>query len=135
MTDEDGATVRVEVMLGERKRLLDAKPATPKDDDHGAQTSAVTITSNLAHHGDDLLDRRRVGWIVHPLVTRAIARRGSRASSPASSGARRSPRQWIRSWDPPPKKTADTPCPTRTDQQQAGYGIGRIASRTNRESC
>ncbi len=66
--DEDRATVWVEIALAERQRLLDAKPATPEDDDHGAQTSAVATTSNLAHHGDDLLDARRVGRIAHSLV-------------------------------------------------------------------
>lgn len=66
--DEDRATVGIEVTLAERERLLDAKPATPKDDDHGAQPSAVAIGPNLAHHGDDLLDARRVGRVAHPLV-------------------------------------------------------------------
>lgn len=45
VADEDRATVRVEITLAERERLLDAKPAAPEDDDHGAQASAVAITS------------------------------------------------------------------------------------------
>ncbi len=58
----------VEIALAERQRLLDAKPAAPEDDDHGTEASAVATISNLAHHGDDLLDRRWVGRIAHPLV-------------------------------------------------------------------
>ncbi len=35
---------------------------------HGAKASAVAIGADLAHHGDDLLDRRRVGRVAQPLV-------------------------------------------------------------------
>jgi hypothetical protein len=64
---KDRATVRVEIALAERQRLLDTEPTAPEDADHGAQASAVAIISNLAHHGDDLLDRRRVGRVAPPL--------------------------------------------------------------------
>jgi hypothetical protein len=66
--DENGATVPVEITLAERERLLDAKPATPQDDDHGTEASAVATASNLAHHGDDLLHRGWISRISHPLV-------------------------------------------------------------------
>ena len=66
--DEDRATARIEVGFRKRQRLLDPKPAAPKDDDHGAEPSAVAISANLAHHGDDLLDRRRVGRVAQSFV-------------------------------------------------------------------
>ena len=51
--------MRVEIALAERERLLDAKPTTPEDDDHGAQATAVATTSNLAHHGEEVRPTHR----------------------------------------------------------------------------
>lgn len=138
--DEDGATAPVEVTLGERERLLDAKPAAPKDDDQGVQPSAVAISANLAHHGDDLLDRRRVGRVAYPLVAgrssgvvaghrrwRAAAPGGVENSGyghgillPRDNGYRAAL----------PAGTSD-----QNENGEASYGIGRIASRTSGASC
>src|SRR5919204_1775534 len=37
------STTLVEVVLGERERLLDAQPGTPQDDDHRSHTPTVTV--------------------------------------------------------------------------------------------
>jgi hypothetical protein len=48
---------------------MDTQATAPEDDDHRTQPPAMTIIGRLAHHGNDLLDSRRVCWIAHPLVT------------------------------------------------------------------
>src|SRR5207237_10190739 len=53
---EQRPALGVEVTLAERKRLLDAQPATPEHDDQGAQPRAVAPIGGPAHHRDDLLD-------------------------------------------------------------------------------
>jgi hypothetical protein len=58
----------VEVVLGERERFVNAQSAAPEHDDHCAQAPAVTVIGGVAHHGDDLLHRGRVGWVAQPLV-------------------------------------------------------------------
>jgi hypothetical protein len=63
----------IEVRLAERKRLLDAQATTPENDDQRTQTPAMTVITGLAHHGDDLLDSRRVGWVPYSLVARYAA--------------------------------------------------------------
>jgi hypothetical protein len=60
----------VEVALAERERFLDAQPAPPQHDDQRAEPEAVAVVAGMAHHGDDLLDSRRVGGIELPLVAR-----------------------------------------------------------------
>ena len=55
-------------MLGQRKCLLDAKPAAPEHDEHCAQSPAVRVLACVTHHADDLLDGRRIGWVEHSLV-------------------------------------------------------------------
>jgi hypothetical protein len=47
VADEQRAAAGVEVPLCERERLLDAKAAAPKDDDQGAQASAVRPVPTL----------------------------------------------------------------------------------------
>jgi hypothetical protein len=61
---------RVEVAFAERQRqrLRDAQAAAPEHDHQSAQAVAVAVVAGLAHHGDDLLHRRRVGGIEPPLV-------------------------------------------------------------------
>ena len=63
----------VEVAFAERERFLDAQPAAPEHDDQGAQASAVAVGAGLAHHRDDLLHGRRIGWVAQPLVARRTA--------------------------------------------------------------
>jgi hypothetical protein len=60
----------VEIVLGERERFLDAQPGAPQDDDHRAHAPAVTVIGGVAHDRHDLLHRRRVGRVAHPLVAR-----------------------------------------------------------------
>jgi hypothetical protein len=60
----------VEVAFAERERLSDAQAAAPKHDDQGAPPPAMTVVGGLAHHGDDLLDGRRVRGIEPALVAR-----------------------------------------------------------------
>jgi len=67
-THEQRAAPRVEVALAKRQRLRDAQPAPPEDDDKGAEPVAVAVLAGLAHHGDDLFHRRRVGGIEPTLV-------------------------------------------------------------------
>jgi hypothetical protein len=63
----------VEVVLGERERFLDAQAGAPEDDDHRSHAPAVPVIGRVAHDGHDLLDRRRVGRVTHPLVVRRAA--------------------------------------------------------------
>jgi hypothetical protein len=58
----------VEVVLGERERLLDAQPGTPQHDDHRSQARTVPVIGGAALDGDDLVDRGRVGRVTHPLL-------------------------------------------------------------------
>src|ERR671935_216983 len=58
------------VGLGERERLADAQASAPEHDDQAAQPAAVDGVAGVAHHGDDLLDRGRVGGVTHPLLVR-----------------------------------------------------------------
>jgi hypothetical protein len=64
---------RIEVGLGERERLADPQPSAPQHDDQAAQPAAVDPVAGVAHHGDDLFDRRRIGGVAHPLVARRAA--------------------------------------------------------------
>jgi hypothetical protein len=43
---------------------------TPEHDDQRAQPAPVDAVAGVAHHGDDLLDRRRIGRLADPLVAR-----------------------------------------------------------------
>jgi hypothetical protein len=52
---------------------MDPQSGAPQDDDQPAQPATVDTIAGAAHHGDDLLDRRRVGRIAHPLVARRTA--------------------------------------------------------------
>ena len=77
---------RIKIRLDQRQRFLDPKPTTPQHHDQRPQPEPVTIGRRLAHHGDDLVDRRRIGRIDHPLVPgRApgvVARHRCRRASP-----------------------------------------------------
>ena len=59
-----------EPVRGERERLADAQASAPEHDDQPAQPATVDTVAGVTHHGDDLLDRRRVGGVAHPLVAR-----------------------------------------------------------------
>jgi hypothetical protein len=77
---------RVEVVLSERERLLDAQPGTPQHDDHRSQPPTVTVVGRMAHDRHDLLHRRGVGRVAHPFVARrapgVVARQRRRRATP-----------------------------------------------------
>src|SRR3954469_21361399 len=49
------STPVVEVMLGQRERLLDAQPGAPDHDNHRAQPPPVAVRAGVTHDGDDLV--------------------------------------------------------------------------------
>jgi hypothetical protein len=61
---------RIEVGLGERERLTDPQASAPQHNDQATQPAAVDTVTGVAHHSDDLLDRRRIGQVAHPVVAR-----------------------------------------------------------------
>jgi len=64
------SAARVEVGLGQGERLADPQAGAPEHDDQAAQSAAVDAVTGVAHHGDDLFDRRRIRGVAHPLVAR-----------------------------------------------------------------
>ncbi len=56
------------VLFAQRECLLDAEPTAPQHRDHRAEPPAVRIVAGVAHHRDNLLNGRRVGWVEHALV-------------------------------------------------------------------
>jgi len=85
--DEHSAAGAVEVALLEHERLADPQPGTPQQ--YYQRTKAVTVgaVTDRAHHGDDLLDRRRIGRVLLALVSgwtpSVIARHGRRRAAMA----------------------------------------------------
>jgi len=76
--DKQRTASLIEVRLGERERFLDAQPGSPEDHDQAAQPAAVCTVTGSSHHGNDLLDSRRIGWVPQALVTRRATREESR---------------------------------------------------------
>jgi hypothetical protein len=79
----------VEVVVAERERFLNAQPATPEHNDHGAQSQAVALVAGRAHYGDDLLDGWRVGGIAQSLVagrTSGVVAGHGRGRAPPTGG-------------------------------------------------
>jgi hypothetical protein len=70
---QDRAAPRVEVVLGERERFVDAQTGAPEHDDHRAQPEPVTIVGGVAHHANDLVDSGQVRRVQHALVARWAA--------------------------------------------------------------
>ena len=96
---------RVEVGLGERERLADPQAGAPEHDDQAAQAAAVDAVAGAAHHGDDLLDRRWIRGVAHPLV----ARSGRPAwKSGRVAGERRRPAASSSSSDITPPRESET---------------------------
>src|SRR5215218_7873298 len=54
VADDQRPAPRVEVVLGQGERLLDAQPGAPEHDDHRAQPPPVAVVAGMAHDGDDL---------------------------------------------------------------------------------
>jgi hypothetical protein len=70
---EQRSAPRIQVGFGERERLVDPQAGAPEYDDQGAQPAPVDAVAGVAHHRDDLLDRRRIGRVADPLVARRAA--------------------------------------------------------------
>jgi hypothetical protein len=68
LADKEGAAAGVEIWFGQRQRLPNPEPGSPEHDNQGAEPEPVVGTARLAHHGDDLLDPRRIGRVAEALV-------------------------------------------------------------------
>ncbi len=68
MPDQDPTAVVVQVRFGKRERLADPKAGPPEHNDQSAEAQTVRVVSGGSHHGDDLLDGRRVGRVAQTLV-------------------------------------------------------------------
>jgi hypothetical protein len=66
--DQNRAALSVKVALAEGERFADPQSGAPKHDNHGAEPNTLTTVTSSAHHGDDLLHRRRVRRIPKPLL-------------------------------------------------------------------
>jgi len=71
--DQQRIATRIQIGLGERERLVDRQAGAPQHDDQAAQPATVDAVAGAAHDRNDLLDRRRVGRVAHPLVARRPA--------------------------------------------------------------
>jgi hypothetical protein len=89
-SDEHGTAGLVEVALLEGERLADPQACRPEQHDECAQPLAVSNAADRSHHGDDLLDRRRIGRVLLALVARRPA------SVTARHGRRRADRARVR---------------------------------------
>jgi hypothetical protein len=87
VANEQSTAAFIEVALGKVERFGDPKSRAPEHDDQAAQAVAVDARTGVAHHGNDLVDSRRIGWVAQPLVARwtsgVIARKRRRGASPA----------------------------------------------------
>jgi hypothetical protein len=70
VADQYRSATRVEIMLRDSTRLVDAEPGAPVHRDQGSPAGAVGAVAGLAHDRDYLLDRGRIGWVAQPLVAR-----------------------------------------------------------------
>jgi len=53
----------------ERERFADPQSGTPQQHNERSESMIVAAVTDRAHHGGDLLDRRRVGRVLLALVT------------------------------------------------------------------
>ena len=65
---KDRSAPLVEIVFCELERFLDAQSGAPEDDDDRSHAAAVTVVRAVAHDRHDLVHRRRVGRVAHPLV-------------------------------------------------------------------
>jgi hypothetical protein len=66
--DEHGAARTVEISLRKRERFADPESGAPEQHDQRPEAQSVSFLTSHAHDCDDLLDRWRVGRVVHALV-------------------------------------------------------------------
>src|SRR5690348_11191713 len=87
--DQDAATRRIEVALGEREGFVDPHPRALEQDDQRSGPQSGRSAAGETHDWDDLLDRRRVGRVGAALVTwraAAMKARHGRRRPAATSG-------------------------------------------------
>jgi hypothetical protein len=87
--DQERATALIEIAFGQSEGFPDAQPGSPHDHDQPAQPAAVRAIAGGAHHGDDLLELRRIGRGNPAPCCLVRDRRGIPASSPAIDVDRR----------------------------------------------
>jgi hypothetical protein len=63
----------VQIALLKRESFADSQSGPPEQHDQRAETMPLGAVADRTHHGDDLLDRRRVGRVLLALVTRRAA--------------------------------------------------------------
>jgi hypothetical protein len=72
--DQHRSALRLQIGLCEGERFADTQPGAPQDRDQRTSPIRVPAGSRLAHHEDDLLDRRRIGWVPLSFVRRGASR-------------------------------------------------------------
>ena len=68
VADEQRPAPLVEVSFAERERFLDALTCPPEDHDEPSQALPVWAVAGCAHHGDNLLNLRRIGRVTMAFV-------------------------------------------------------------------
>jgi hypothetical protein len=63
MADEQRPTPLVEVSFAQQERCLDPEARPPEDHDKPSQALPMWAVAGCAHHGDDLLNLRRIGRV------------------------------------------------------------------------
>jgi hypothetical protein len=88
-SDEHRAAGRVQIALLKCERFADSQASSPQQHYQGAEAMALGAVADRPHHGDDLLDRRRVSRMLLTLVARqasAVVARHGHARAAVSSG-------------------------------------------------
>jgi hypothetical protein len=70
MPDEHSTTGTIEVTFLESERFADPDPGAPEQHNQRTKSATVVAVTDTAHHGDDLLDRRRISRILLALIVR-----------------------------------------------------------------
>jgi hypothetical protein len=88
-SDQQRAAAGIEVALGKGQSFIDPKAGSPQDHDQRPKAAPMRPITGGAHHGDDLLDLRRIGRVAVPLVAGHLADVEARHGSwrPASTSA------------------------------------------------
>ena len=73
--DEHGAAGTVQIALLKCERLADSQSGPPEQHDQRPEAMPLGAVADRAHHGDDLLHRRRVGRILLALLRGGRPRR------------------------------------------------------------
>ena len=55
--------MQIEVALTQRERFADPQPGAPEHNDQAAEPDRLVVGAGGVHHGNDLLDARKVGWV------------------------------------------------------------------------